>query len=49
MEGFDKDGVAVAVVSKHDVLVATAEACGEMTHVICVECADGLVRDMKFL
>jgi hypothetical protein len=38
-----------AVVSEHDVLVATAGACGEVTHVICIECADGLDRDMKFL
>ena len=48
-EGFDKDGIAVAVVSDHDVLVATAGACGEVTNVICIECADGLNRDMKLL
>ena len=49
LEGFNKDTVAVAVVSKHDVLVATAGAGGEASHVICVESADGIIRDMKFL
>ena len=41
LKGFHKYGVAVAVVGQHDVLVAAARACGEATHAVRVEFADG--------
>ena len=40
LEGLDEDGVGVAVVGDHQVLVATAGAYGEASCVFCVERAD---------
>ena len=47
LEGFNKDGVGVAVVGQHDVLVATARADGEAAHVVSVELADGFNPDVE--
>ena len=41
LEGLDEDGVSVAVVGDHQVLVAAAGADGEASCVIRVERADG--------
>ena len=41
LEGLNEDGVSVAVVSDHQVLVAAAGADGEASCVVCVEFADG--------
>ena len=41
LEGLDEDGVCVAVVGNHQVLVAAAGAGGKASCVICVERADG--------
>lgn len=49
MEGPNQDGIAVAVVGKHDVLVATARADGESSHIVRVEFADGFDIDMEFV
>ena len=49
MEGLNQDGIAVAVVGKHDVLVATARADGESSHIVRVEFADGFDIDMEFV
>mgnify|MGYP006187013679 CR=1 FL=1 len=49
LEGFHKNGVGVTVVGQHDVLVATARACGESAHVVCVELADGLYKHVEFV
>jgi hypothetical protein len=49
LEGFHENGVGVAVVGQHDVLVATARACGESAHVVCVELADGFYGYMEFV
>jgi hypothetical protein len=49
LEGFNKYGVAVTVIGQHDVLVATAGAGGESSHVVCVELADGLNGDVQFM
>ena len=41
LEGLDEDGVGVAVVGDHQVLVAAAGVDGEASCVFCVERADG--------
>ena len=41
LEGLDEDGVGVAVVCDHQVLVAAAGADGEASCVVCVERDDG--------
>ena len=41
LEGLDEDGVCIAVVGHHQVLIAAAGADGEASCVVCVECADG--------
>ena len=41
LEGLDEDGVSVAVVGDHQVLVAAAVADWEASCVVCVEHADG--------
>ena len=41
LEGLDEDGVCVAVVGNHQVLVASAETDREASCVVCVERADG--------
>ena len=41
LEGLNEDGVYVAVVGDHQVLVATAGADGEASCVVCVERVDG--------
>ena len=41
LEGIDEDGVGVAVVGDHQVLVAAVGADGEASCVVCVERADG--------
>ena len=40
LEGIDEDGICVAVVGNHQVLVAAAGADGEASCVVCVERAD---------
>lgn len=49
LEWLHEDGIAVAVVGQHYVLVATAGADGEAPHVVGVEFADGLDGDVEFL
>ena len=41
LEGLDEDGICVAVVGDHQVLVAAAGSDGEASCVVCVERADG--------
>ena len=41
LEGLDEDGVCIAVVGDHQVLVAATGADGEASCVVCVERADG--------
>ena len=41
LEGLDEDGVYIAVVGNHQVLVAAAGADGEASCVVCVKRADG--------
>ena len=41
MEGLDEDGISVAVLGNHQVLVAAAGADREASCVVCVERADG--------
>ena len=47
LEGLDEDGVGVAVVSDHGVLVAAAGADWEASCVVCVECANGFYPDVE--
>jgi hypothetical protein len=42
------DGIGVAVVGKHDVLVAAARADWEASHVVGEEFADGVRPDVQF-
>ena len=46
LEGFNKDDVGVAMVSNHEVLVATAGAEWEAAYVVSVESAGGLDREV---
>ena len=47
LEGLNEDGVGVAVVSDHEVLVAAAGADWEASCVVCVECANGFYPDVE--
>ena len=47
LEGLDEDGVCVAVIGDHQVLVAAAGADGEASCVVCVELADGFQPDVE--
>ena len=49
LEGFGEDGIGIAVIGKHDVLIAAARTDREATHVICEEFADGVRPDVHFL
>ena len=42
LEGFDEDGIGVAVIGQHDVLIAAAQTDREAAHVVCEEFADGV-------
>ena len=48
LEGGMKDGIGVAVVGNHNVLIATAYPDGKAATVICVKLADGLYNDVHF-
>ena len=48
-EGGLEDGVGVAVVRNHDVLVPTTTLDGEASTIIGVQLDDGLVEDMEFI
>ena len=48
-EGGLEDGVGVAVVRYHDVLVPTTILDGEASTIIGVQLADGIVVDMEFI
>ena len=41
LESFDEDGVCIAMIRHHEVLIAAAGADREATCVVCVESADG--------
>ena len=47
LEGLDENGVGVAVVSNHEVLVAAAGADWEASCVVYVERADGFYPDVE--
>ena len=47
LEGIDEDGIDVAVVSDHKLLVAAAGADWEASCVVCVERADGFYPDVE--
>ena len=49
LEGLDEDGVFIAVIGHHQVLIAAAVADGEAAHVIGVEVGDGLDADNEFV
>ena len=52
VSGFERDmedGVQVAVVCNHDVLIATARSNGEPTTVVRIELADGLYADVDLV
>ena len=44
-----EDGVGVAVVCDHDVLISTARLDGETFTIIGVQLAGGLIEDMEFI
>ena len=48
LEGFDEEDVAFTVVGKHDILVASAGADREATHVAIVQIVGGKDVDMEF-
>ena len=49
LEGFDVDGVAVAVVGKNYVLIPTEILDGETAYIISVEIANVVYMDVKFV
>ena len=49
LEGGLEDGVGVAVVGDHDVLIAATGADGEASGVVCVQLFDGLDLDVDFV
>ena len=49
LEGFDVDGVVVALVSDHDVLIPTAREDRETAHIICVDTSDVGYLNVQFV
>ena len=41
-EGFDEDGIGIAVIGQYDVLIAAARTNREATHIVSEEFADGV-------
>ena len=48
-EGGLEDGIGVAVVQNHDVLVPTTRLDGEASTITGVQLADGIAEDMEFI
>ena len=48
LEGINEDGVCIAVIGHHQVLIAAAGADGEAACVVRVECAGGFYPEVNF-